>query len=87
MVDEILHNITEMRHTDGLKRIHATYRSMCSHQTEGTIYEWALLFKYNVARFDENLDDFSKENVRAYLLKVFQTKCAESLEPLHKAFK
>ena len=87
MVDEILHNITEMRHTDGLKRIHATYRRMCSHQTEGTISEWATLFKYNVARFDENLDDFSKENVREYLLKIYQTKCAESLEPLHKAFK
>ena len=87
MVDEILHNITEMRHTDGLKRIHATYQNMCSHQTNGNISEWALLFQYNVARFDENLDDFSKENVRAYLLKIYQTKCAESLEPLHKAFK
>ena len=87
VVDEILHNITEMRHTDGLKRIHATFESMMSYQSKGNISEWSYQFQHNIANFEESLHDFNKENVREYLKKILQTKCADSLEPLHKAFK
>ena len=87
MVDEILENITEMRHTKGIERIHATFYNMLSYQNKENLEEWAANFRSNVSRFEENLLDFRKENVRSYLLKIYQTKCADSLEPLHKAFK
>ena len=87
VVDEILHNITEMRHTDGLKRIHANYQQMMAYQSEGNISEWSFQLSHHIADFEESLYDFNRENVREYLQKILQTKCADSLEPLHKAFK
>ena len=87
MVDEILENITEMRHTKGIERIHATFYNMLSYQNKENLEEWAANFRFNVSSFEETLHDFNKENVRSYLLKIYQTKCADSLEPLHKAFK
>ncbi len=87
MVDKILENITEMKHTKGIERIHATFYNMLAYKNEENLEEWAANFRFNVSRFEENLHNFSKENVRSYLLQIYQTKCADSLEPLHKAFK
>ena len=86
-MDEILHDITEMKHTTRLENIHASYNNMLSYMNERNLEEWAANFRNNVTRFEENLHDFNKENVRSYLLKIYKTDCLESLEPLHKTYK
>ena len=55
MVEKILENITEMRHTKGIERIHANFYNMLSHQNKGNLEEWAANFRPNVARFEESL--------------------------------
>ena len=85
VVDEILQIVTELKHIQGFKRVQGMYHQMISYGSNHEL--WAFYFEKNISSFDEVLVDFQTENVREFLTKIYKTKCAESLDPLHKAFR
>ncbi len=85
VVDEILQVVTELKHIQGFKRVQGMYHQMVSYGANHE--EWAYYFEKNVSNFDEVLVDFQPENLREFLMKIYKTRCSESLDPLHKAFR